>query len=239
MAEPYFDEILPGHDCCKDYEIPTRPLTIRPSRSVIGPLDSVRLSAKGFHLDCEPECLTWRIKSGGGSLRDEFGDETVYYSPTYNQNCANNAHIQLICGGKPIADAYVCTNTDTKPERAYIKYTQRKTIDHKTSEIKITDRTYYWAYAYDCNATLLQKRWYWQVLQTWIWDPGPKKWDKMPNTTYYEWGYCNGPDGPVACAIRGPRTMTVDMRTNKQKLRGCCPKALIGVTFFPEEKPEI
>lgn len=245
MADPYFDEILPGHDCCKDYEHHTRPLSIRPYRTVTTPRGPVGLWAKGFHLDCAPECLAWRISNGGGSLREEFGQETVYYAPAYNDDCGNNATIDLICGGKVISHAYVSINMYTPSGPAYLVFHPTPKLFEMTDDpdqplqpistrpMAGSPRTWqeqYFVSEYLCDGSRLNN--YLWAFQSWKWqyNTSTKKWWQFDvgHRVYYSSIYRN--KTWFAVPYEWGMSETVDLRSDAMKKAGCCPRV-----FLPED----
>ena len=240
--EPYFDEILPGHDCCKDYEIPKRPLSVRPYRTVLGPRDSLRLWAKGFHLHCDPGCLMWRISSGAGSLSEEFGEETVYYSPAYNEGCEGNATVDLLCGGIVISHAYIATNTFTPQDRpAYLKLfagprfylfvTGKDVLDTRLekapkSGLEVTWLERYIGKSYLCDGTFYGEYLLMTITKRWLYDREAKKWYITEDPRTFTTEIVNDKT-PFGWTYEPGKAQTVDIRSDRMKKAGCCARALL------------
>ena len=115
------DDINPGHDCCRDANRPSRFLHVTPSVVWAKPGDEVVLHAKTVYYDCDSSCIYWRVLTGSGVLRHEFGKETLFYVAKDKQGCEANATIGMYCGGVLHDVARIAVNTYYGDERAYYR----------------------------------------------------------------------------------------------------------------------
>ena len=242
MPEIYFEEIYRGHDCCKDYTNPKNNLSIQPYRSVIGPRDSIRLWAKGFHLDCDQGCISWELIKGAGSLQNEFGDENVYYSPAYNEGCEGNATIVLNCGGYVAAWAYVATNMYTPATLpAYLRLLPSPKLYRFIGDTDVLQNPItsapgpgfgvtwlerYMGRSYLCDSTFYGEYLLMTITKRYIFDWEKGKWyiTESPRTFTtqivndkipFGWKYVPG------------KSQTIDIRSPRMKTEGCCPQQLL------------
>jgi hypothetical protein len=118
-------QIFTGHNCCKDVKYPKRNLTITPRLTQLKPGEKVDLKATRAHHLCDPCCYTWELVAGTGRLPIREGINVTYWAPDTNEKCEGNAHIRLICGGEPIASAYVTTGKLFPGAWAYTVYQKK------------------------------------------------------------------------------------------------------------------
>ncbi len=123
------ERIFKGHSCCKDRLYPKKSVSITPRFTTLQRGEDVWLTVKGVHRDCDGGCFTWKLESGGGILLPLEGLDVTYYPPETNELCAASARILLICGGEPIADAYISTNTNKTTRKAYEVYVKMPRVE--------------------------------------------------------------------------------------------------------------
>lgn len=114
-------DINPGVDCCRDANRPSRLLHVTPSIVWAKPGDQVVLHAKTVYYDCDSSCIYWRILTGSGHLRHEFGRGTVFYVARDKQGCEANATVGMYCGGILLDVARIGVNTYKGNETAYFR----------------------------------------------------------------------------------------------------------------------
>lgn len=120
------NDIIPGHDCCRDYQDPNRNPRIHPSKITMNAGENINLYLLTVHPDCYESCFTWRVKSGGGYVDPEFGIETYYHAPEENEGCAQNPVVECRCPRELVGRVHIAINGYAKPGWAYITAGQWK-----------------------------------------------------------------------------------------------------------------
>lgn len=91
------EEIYKGFDCTRRDSRPTLRLRLKIRRFNVKPHQKVLLELDDRHAFCDPACYSWMIRSGGGTLSNDFGESTTYTAPGANKECTNNAIINVYC----------------------------------------------------------------------------------------------------------------------------------------------
>lgn len=233
---PTEEEIIPPLDCCADPKNPDQPLNIIPEKIQLEPFQRVSIRIPFIYKDCDQSCYTWKISKGGGVLDCACGARAIYRAPRYNENCEDNAVVDLICLKKVVAQCHIAINTHWSTEHAYAEYDQKPTWTYTG-----TDRgergdppipcpsggqgSYlhlrYYVYIYNCMGELIIKRPYHSFDFWWGWSIYGNKWVLQDMTPLDFFGsYDSQGDIPISkLRIRSDE----DLRSAYMKKRGCCP----------------
>ena len=80
--------------------------------------------------DYEPDCHTWAIKSGGGSLGNpDANGDVVYTAPATNAECANNPVIALYCDEVEHDSLSIAVNVYAGGENAAQVWSNKRCVD--------------------------------------------------------------------------------------------------------------
>lgn len=242
---PEEEEIEEPHDCCADPHQPDEPLKVVPSQIQADPLQKYSIRIPYIYEECDDGCYDWIIKSGGGTLLCDCGPRAIYQAPRTNENCEANAVVELICNGEPVAQCYISINTLWHKEAVYAEYDHEPTWETSGPRPPVkagvggtppAEATYQWLHLkfymrlYNCMSELIIERPYHNYTFSWGYSMWQAKWFLYTITTgapfaNYEsqkdidWSHLNIPADQ-------------DIRTDYQKLRGCCPLKLLIKQFY-------
>jgi len=243
------EDIVPTVDCGRDPENPDQPLKIRPTTTRAGPNQEVIIEIEKIFKVCEHGCYTWRIAYGGGMMLCACGRKAIYYTPSLNGRCEDNAMIELVYCERVIAKCYVTINTWGERQPAYALYDRMlhfyfgfwdkpwRELQEVPPPAGVTAPIFYlldWAHIYDCNDELIVKKPYIDVACYCNYGGRPPRWIitvPYPGIPYQE--YKSLAEIPMY-KLNYLYRKDEDLRTDEMKVGGCCPAGLVGLAYLLE-----
>lgn len=157
---------------------------------------------------CDYSEYTWEIITGSGTLSPASGQSIVYTAPATNSNCTNNPTIALKCGWFTTVDTItIAVNEVTANTIAYWTSTGCGYEDSASCDADPCPPTRWCCryYKWDCSGTA-----------TGDGEPGAGR------SCIWRYGDNASCMSAYQCRSIGPH----DVRTEQQKLDGCCPGSL-------------
>ncbi len=248
---PEDQDILEPVDCGKDPRNPREPLKISPVHAMVSPLQKLSIVVVAIWEVCADGCYTWKIAWGGGILLCNCGRECIYQAPRMNENCEDNAQIDLIFDHRVIASCEIVVNTWGRSDVAYAIYQQ---VHHhwesgmsRISEVGtgtlpkgVKFGLWYirgYGKTYDCQDQVVREFQHVSVLVTCGWSAWQQKW----LIHVYDYKGVQGVYEQLAdiplWIIQGRYPARVeDRRTKVMKAGGCCPMSLEDDRLIPDEQ---
>jgi len=153
-------------------------------------------------------CYTWEVTVGGGTLDTNVGTSVVLTAPSSNPECANNATIELSCGGVLVDTIEIAYNNPSENGQAYAI---TRYLDNCPSNRSLMYEPY------TCKDA--------QMSSNSCHGCSPCDVGEFCSSEAWIIAHCIGAGGCFAGVYCNPGT--VDQRSGAQKTAGCCPAGLL------------
>ena len=248
---PEDEDILEPVDCGKDPYKPREPLKIRPIHAMVFPLQKLSIVVVAIWEVCADGCYTWKIAWGGGQLLCNCGRECIYQAPRMNENCEDNAQVDLIFDHRVIASCEIVVNTWGRHDVAYAIY--QKVHHHWETgqglpsgggaspwpKDVLTASWYIRAYGktYDCGDEIVRE---FQHVDIYC-HCGYSAWQEKWLIYVGEYAGVHGvyeqlADIPIHIIQARYPARVEDRRTKVMKAGGCCPMSLEDLRLMPDKQ---
>jgi len=181
-----------------------------------------------------PDCFTWAITSGGGTISDESGYTTTYTAPSTNAECAYNPTISLRCNNVEVKTLEIAINANTGDTLAYTHLISGPSTDDCVSGDCSGGGSGYlcWQIArYKCDGTYIDSSnvWYAVYPVTCDYVPGGGAVYTCVGYLYCKPAPTTALDAMITYQAQESRTLGdhTDERSAQMITDGCCPGVLL------------